>query len=104
MAQRLEEEASGAGVIFSYDPNTPAYIKLADFDNTNGASPSGIFMQASNGKLYGTTLSGGFSNSGVIFSYDPNTSAYKKLVDIGYTNATSPSGSLARQVMESSMA
>ena len=90
--------SSGAGVIFSYDPDTPAYIKLADFDNTNGASPNGIFMQASNGMLYGTASSGGYSNSGVIFSYDHNTPGYKKLVDIGYTNATSPSGSLAQSI------
>jgi uncharacterized repeat protein (TIGR03803 family) len=59
------------GVIFSYDFSTSSYIKLKDFENTGGASPHGSLVQASNGKLYGMTTSGGSSNYGVIFSFDP---------------------------------
>jgi uncharacterized repeat protein (TIGR03803 family) len=84
------------GVIFSYDPATSAYIKLKDFDNTNGSSPSGSLIQAFNGKLYGMTSGGGGANGGVIFSYDPATSAYTKLIDFDGTNGRGPAGSLTQ--------
>jgi uncharacterized repeat protein (TIGR03803 family) len=51
-------------------------------------------MQASNGKLYGMTHVGGSSNIGVIFSFDPSTSTYKKLKNFDGTNGAYPTGSL----------
>jgi uncharacterized repeat protein (TIGR03803 family) len=67
---------SNAGVIFSFDPANSAYTTLKDFDRINGAYPSGSVMQASDGKLYGMTASGGSKNGGVIFSFDAATSTY----------------------------
>ncbi|CAN5460127.1 hypothetical protein BH10BAC3_BH10BAC3_17490 [soil metagenome] len=70
----------GGGVIFSYNPSTSVYTKLWDFDFDYGRWPFGSLMQASNGKLYGTTFYGGGDNiGGVIFSFDPSTSTYTKL-------------------------
>ncbi len=38
-------------------------------------------MQASDGKLYGMTNTGGTDNRGVIFSFDLSTSGFTKLKD-----------------------
>jgi uncharacterized repeat protein (TIGR03803 family) len=78
-----DEEAGGGGVIFSFDPSTSTYTKLKDFDRTNGRYPYGSLMQASDGKLYGTTFQGGSSDVGVIFSFDPSSSTYTMLKDFG---------------------
>lgn len=83
--------SSGAGVIFSYDPSSSTYTKLRDFDGNNGANPQGNLMQASDGKLYGMTYSGGSSGKGVIFSFDPFASTYTKLKDFDGTNGANPS-------------
>jgi uncharacterized repeat protein (TIGR03803 family) len=81
------------GVIFSYDPSTSTYTILKNFDGTNGKYPRGSLMKASNGKLYGMTQYGGSKDGGVIFSFDPSTSAYTKLKDFDDPNAA-PYGSL----------
>ncbi|MEO8765349.1 MAG: choice-of-anchor tandem repeat GloVer-containing protein, partial [Ginsengibacter sp.] len=85
---------SNAGVIFSFDPSSGTYVTLMDFNNSNGARPSGNLMQAGDGKLYGMTTLGGTNGSGVIFSFDPSTSAYVKLIDFNPDNGGNPSGSL----------
>src|SRR5664279_1417114 len=64
--------SSNNGVIFSFDPSTSTYTKLKDFDGTDGSYPYGNLMQANNGKLYGMTNTGGSSDAGVIFSFDPS--------------------------------
>ena len=84
------------GVIFSFDPSSSTYTKLKDFDNANGANPTGGLVQASDGKLYGMTIRGGSSGDGVIFSFDPSSSIYTKLKDFDYTNGSIPSGSLVQ--------
>src|SRR5258705_879162 len=86
---------SGGGVIFSFDPSTSVYSKIRDFDCPNGCQPwGGSMMQASNGKLYGMTWTGGSSNAGVIFSFDPSTSTYTKLKDFDNAIGDRPYGSL----------
>jgi uncharacterized repeat protein (TIGR03803 family) len=77
--------SSDAGVIFSFDPSTSTYAKLKDFDITNGCNPYGSLMQATNGKLYGTTTGGGSNGYGVIFSFDPSSYTYTKLKDFDNT-------------------
>src|SRR5690242_7752097 len=76
----------GDGVIFSFDPSNSTYTKLMDFGNANGSLPYGSLVQASNGKLYGMTSSGGTNGAGVIFSFDPSTSTFTKLKDFDETN------------------
>jgi len=84
------------GVLFSFDPSSNTYSKLLNFNNSaNGADPVGNLMQASNGKLYGMTNSGGSNSSGVLFSFDPATNTYSKLLDFnGSANGANPFGSL----------
>jgi uncharacterized repeat protein (TIGR03803 family) len=91
---------NGAGVIYSFNPTTYTYTKLKDFDYSNngyldGANPQGNLVQASDGKLYGMTTYGGTNGYGVIFSFDPVSSAYTKLKDFDYYNDGGyPQGSL----------
>jgi len=84
------------GVIFSFDPSTSTYKMLKGFDYTNGAQPLGSLVQATNGKLYGMTSVGGSKGYGVIFSYDPSTSAYTQLKDFDFVNGAFPSGNLVQ--------
>jgi uncharacterized repeat protein (TIGR03803 family) len=83
------------GVLFSYNPFTNSYQKLLDFNGTvNGANPTGSLIQATNGLLFGMTTAGGGNNEGVLFSYNPTTSAYSKLLDFNGANGANPFGSL----------
>ncbi|MEZ4939679.1 MAG: hypothetical protein R3D58_02360 [Saprospiraceae bacterium] len=109
--------SGGYGVIFEYDPSGGGtYTVLHEFDYTNGASPSGSLIETG-GKFYGMTNSGGSSNGGVVFEYDPTGSTYSVLKELQYPSevikpflgsliavATSPefSGSIKWEHMTSS--
>jgi len=69
------------GVIYSYDIASNTYTKLYDFVQSGGESPSAPLMQASNGLLYGTTMTGGSNFQGVIYSFDLSSNTYTKLHD-----------------------
>jgi len=87
--------ANSSGVLFQYDPITSTYTKKLDFGGTtNGSYPYGSLIQATDGKIYGMTSRGGLKDSGVIFQYDPITSAYTKKFDLYGTNGSYPFGSL----------
>ena len=63
---------NGSGILFEYDPVTSTMVKKLNFQRTAAdASDIGVggqlWLQGSNGKLYGTTQNG-------IFEYDPATS------------------------------
>ena len=88
--------SSGAGVVFSFDPSSSTFIELKDFEAADGRNPSASLMQASNGKVYGMTPTGGRRNVGVIFSFDPSTGAYTKLKDFDYADGAYPFGSLVQ--------
>src|ERR1019366_8953815 len=67
--------ANGMGILFQYNPVNSTYTKQLDFaGTTNGSSPQGSLMQASDGMLYGMTQSGGASTRcsggcGTLFKY-----------------------------------
>ncbi|MEP6949129.1 MAG: choice-of-anchor tandem repeat GloVer-containing protein [Ginsengibacter sp.] len=84
----------GYGVLFSFDPSSSTYAIVKNFDSTDGISPHGHLIQASDGKLYGMTSDGGSSSNGVIFSFDPSDSTYTKLKDFDNANGGKPNGSL----------
>src|SRR6185369_591322 len=62
----------------------------------DGAAPFGSLLLASDGLFYCITNSGGTDSSGVLFSFDPTTLAYTKLMDFhdGSNDASRPLGSL----------
>ncbi|TKK67474.1 T9SS type A sorting domain-containing protein [Ilyomonas limi] len=86
--------SKGYGVIFLFDTATSLYTKVYDFDYSKGGNPTGSLIQATNGKLYGMTYYGGNNGAGVVFSFDPVTLVYTKLVDFNGTNGAYPYGSL----------
>ncbi len=82
------------GVIYSFNILTNTYTNLFDFDGALGAYGKGSLVLHPNGKLYGMTSEGGVNDLGVIFSYDPATDIYTKLLDFDGTNGSNPEGSL----------
>ena len=86
--------AYGLGTLYSFNPATDTYTKLNDFNGTNGSSPEGYLLQASDGKLYGPTSGGGNNGNGTIFSFDPLNDTYTKLIDFSVANGSGPSGGL----------
>lgn len=72
----------GAGVLFEYDYLTNTYTHKIEFRTANGAAPWGSLLIAGNGKMYGTTSSGGANGGGAIFEYDYNTNTYTKKIDL----------------------
>jgi uncharacterized repeat protein (TIGR03803 family) len=69
----------GQGVLFKYDPDQDFFTKLHDFGGFgygDGAQPKSDLIQASDGKIYGTTTYGGAYDQGSIFQYDITTSIY----------------------------
>jgi uncharacterized repeat protein (TIGR03803 family) len=65
--------------IFKVDGNNPAPANCSIlYTPANPAMGSGLLSLTAggNGKLYGTTSTGGVSNRGVLFEYDPATATY----------------------------
>jgi uncharacterized repeat protein (TIGR03803 family) len=74
------------GVLYRFDPVNNVYTKLKDMDGANsGSYPVASLIQASNGKLYGTTSEGGLDDSGIIFEFDPVSGIFKKKKDFYYS-------------------
>lgn len=70
------------------------YKDLFNFNGTNGTSPYGSLL-ISNGKMYGTTYTGGANGEGCIFRIDTNGNGYKDMHDFAKAaDGENPSGSL----------
>jgi uncharacterized repeat protein (TIGR03803 family) len=88
------------GVIFSYDINTTnniVYNKLINFSGTPDAGFSeSDLLQATNGKLYGTSVLGGIANKGTLFDYNINTNIKTILYSFsgGTTDGENPYGTV----------
>ena len=74
----------GCGTVFSINPGTNAETVLYSFCNsgTDGVGPNGSLIDV-NGTLYGTTLVGGASGNGTVFSVNPATDAETVLYSFG---------------------
>jgi uncharacterized repeat protein (TIGR03803 family) len=59
-----------AGTIFGINLITHAHTTYYTFDTTHGANPVGTMVQVGS-LLYGTTIKGGASGAGSVFSFDP---------------------------------
>jgi uncharacterized repeat protein (TIGR03803 family) len=86
------------GVLFKFDPSVLSGGKIMNFSaSSTGQFPMGRLIQANNGKLYGTTSSGGANNNGIIFEYDLSNSAFTKKFDFSAsTSGANPLSSLAQ--------
>ena len=83
------------GCIYEFDPATNVLTNKKDLDNTTGCNPyhNGLTL-AANGKFYGMMTSGGSSNKGCLFEWDPITDLYQKKIDFDGVNGGTPSGNL----------
>ena len=83
------------GTIFQMNTGG-AYVKLFDFNGTNGAYPSAKLGISPSGLiLYGTTVSGGLvNNSGTLFSYSLSGGVFTTLNNFNGTDGSTCSGSL----------
>ncbi len=90
--------ANGMGILFQYNPLSAVCSKLFDFAGTaNGSYPYGSLIQASDGKLYGMTYSGGLNDMGVLFQFDPLSSVFTDMLDFaGAASGENPLGSLVQ--------
>jgi uncharacterized repeat protein (TIGR03803 family) len=61
----------GCGTLFGMTPQG-TLTTLHVFELTDGLGPQGALLQSTDGRLYGTTVSGGSSNEGTVFSLDMN--------------------------------
>jgi len=90
----------GSGTIFALDPVGGVFSVLHNFDGTNGASPSSELLLAQDGKLYGTTASGGTNSSGnatlfgTIFSIARDGTGFTSLFSFSGNDGSNPSGRL----------
>jgi uncharacterized repeat protein (TIGR03803 family) len=75
------------GVLFTYNINSSSYTKMIDFSyDPKGSVPQPSLTKGLNGKLYGTTMTGGLNNLGTIFEFDTITKITTKKID--FSNAS----------------
>jgi len=84
------------GTIFSYNINTGIEHTrhIFNLNGSEGLFPYGSLMQASDGKLYGTTSYGGTNDYGTIFSFDYSTNAVTVIASFDGVNGAMPYGDL----------
>ncbi|MCK5080095.1 MAG: hypothetical protein KAR09_09125, partial [Bacteroidales bacterium] len=76
-----------------------AFTKKFDFNDSNGKTPSGNFIELADGYLYAMTPGGGVEDKGVLFRYKLDNGAFTKLLDFyGEDYGEYPYGSLAADV------
>ena len=69
------------GTLFEFDPATNVVTKKHDFNAATTGSLPWSELTVYNNKLYGTTLTGGASDHGVVYEYDPATGILTKKRD-----------------------
>ncbi|MEI6815632.1 MAG: choice-of-anchor tandem repeat GloVer-containing protein [Bacteroidota bacterium] len=70
------------GNIFSFDPITNICLNLYNFDSLNGRTPVTGLTFASN-KFYGITQTGGLTDDGVLYCFNPSTNSYNVINNFG---------------------
>jgi len=79
MAQRADMPRRGTTVLIFKLPLDGAETTLHTFSGKDGSCPQGL-MQATNGKFYGTTQSGGTDGNGEVFVLDVGLGPFVKTV------------------------
>lgn len=86
-----QEGIGNNGTIYKTDSIGENHMVVHNF--TDGSKPAGSLLLASNDMLYGMTALGGANSTGIVFKYDPATSTFTKLTDLGTTLGEGPRGS-----------
>jgi uncharacterized repeat protein (TIGR03803 family) len=86
---------TGDGTIFKIMPDCCGGLTMVhSFDVTDGSSPAGGLILATDGNLYGTTEIGGINDVGSIFKIDPSDGSLTTLHSFDGTDGTDPVGTL----------
>ena len=83
----------GHGVVFKIQEDGSGYLKIHDFDLSNGRYPFAGLVMGSDGAFYGTTVVGGAFGSGVVFRITEDGS-YTKLHDFDGMDGDGPRATL----------
>jgi uncharacterized repeat protein (TIGR03803 family) len=92
--------SNGLGTVFAYDPVGGVFTVLHNFDGNKGAQPSGELLRAQDGKLYGTTSTGGTNDKGdatlfgTIFSIARDGTGFTSIYSFQGNDGSSPNGRL----------
>lgn len=85
----------GYGVVFKVNTDGSGFVKLHDFEGTDGENPfRGGLIRWQDGVLYGTTYEGGTYDRGVVFKINPDGTGFTKLHDFDGANGRQPSAPL----------
>lgn len=78
---------NGCGTLFKLSANGGGFAVLHAFPiSSDGAYPHGGLLLASDGALYGTTMSGGQTSAGTVFKVNTDGSGYSVLYNFTRTN------------------
>lgn len=93
------------GVLYKTDSIGDNLVVVHNFDSIRSGKFPGAIIQASNGKIYGTTNQGGngvvqspgappgyYTEGGTLFEYDPVLDSFRILIHFNSTNALYPAG------------
>lgn len=92
--------STGNGTIYAYDPVGGVFSVLHNFDGTKGSQPAGELLLAQDGKLYGTTSTGGTNANGngtlygTIFSIARDGTGFTSIHSFSGNDGANPSGRL----------
>jgi uncharacterized repeat protein (TIGR03803 family) len=90
----------GNGTVFAIDPVGGVFTTLHDFEAAKGARPTGELLLAQDGKLYGTTSTGGsnaagnVTSAGTIFSIARDGTGFASILSLDGSQGSSPTGRL----------
>ena len=85
------------GILFEIDIQNNTFQKLHDFVQNDGYNPKGSLIEASNGKLYGTTSNGGSSAfGGSIVEYDIPSGTLTNKIALNGETGDHPNGDLVK--------
>jgi uncharacterized repeat protein (TIGR03803 family) len=86
--------SSDWGTLFSFNPTGNVLTSLASFDGNNGIGPLDSLTLGTDGFFYGTTDSGGSSDWGTLFSFNPTGNVLTSLASFDGANGAFSSASL----------
>ncbi|HZT44408.1 MAG TPA: choice-of-anchor tandem repeat GloVer-containing protein [Chthonomonadaceae bacterium] len=75
--------ANNFGTVFQVSADGSIFHTLASFSDSDGAYPTGVLLQASDGRLYGTTSNGGAGGNGAVFRIDASGANFTLLYSFG---------------------
>jgi len=92
--------STGNGTIYAFDPVGGVFSVLHNFDGNKGSQPSGELLLAQDGKLYGTTSTGGTGANGngtvygTIFSIARDGTGFTSIHSFVGSDGANPTGRL----------